>query len=213
MPEIIIQGTGYLASVLLALSLLVTNDLRFRWLNAGGCLSFIVYGVLIGAFPIILTNTILFFINVYALFKIYRRKEAFDLVEFEPHAALITRFLRFYEAGIRAYFPDFHLTDRETAVRFVVLRDMVIANVFVASLLDDGTAIVQLNYTVAKYRDYKVGRFLFEKERDYLLTKAVRRLVYTEVANPGHKDFLNKMSFRPEAINGTPCYVKQLQES
>ena len=74
MSDLIIQATGYLASLLLALSLLVTNDLRFRWLNTGGCLAFIVYGVLIGAFPIILTNGILFFINTVTLFKIYNKK-------------------------------------------------------------------------------------------------------------------------------------------
>ncbi|HET7898200.1 MAG TPA: YgjV family protein, partial [Flavisolibacter sp.] len=105
MPQLLVQIAGYLASLLLALSLIVTNDLRFRWLNTGGCLAFIVYGALISAFPIILTNGILFFINVFALVKIYRKKEAFDLLDFEPDAALVHKFLRFYEADIKTYFP------------------------------------------------------------------------------------------------------------
>lgn len=212
MPELIIQGAGYLASLLLALSLLVTNDLRFRWLNTGGCVSFIVYGILIQAFPIILTNTILLFINVYALVKIYRRKEAFDLLEFEPDSALVAKFIRFYEADIKTYFPHFQLEEEEAAVRFVVLRDMVIANVFVATLSGDGTGMVQFNYTVPKYRDYKVGRFIFEKERAYLLSKGIRKLVYTEVFNSGHKDFLKMMGFRSEVINGVPYLVRHLQQ-
>src|SRR5688572_17319812 len=65
MSTLIIEGFGYLASLLLALSLMVNNDLRFRWLNSGGCVAFIIYGVLINAIPIILTNTGLLLINLY----------------------------------------------------------------------------------------------------------------------------------------------------
>jgi hypothetical protein len=54
-----------------------------------------VYGLLIVAFPIILTNTLLLFINLFALVKIYRKKEDFDLLEFESDARLIAKFLRF----------------------------------------------------------------------------------------------------------------------
>ncbi|HEU4902802.1 MAG TPA: hypothetical protein VFT06_08415 [Flavisolibacter sp.] len=210
MHEFLVQVTGYLASLLLALSLLVTNDLRFRWLNTGGCLAFIVYGILISAFPILLTNGILFFINVVALAKIYRKKEDFDLLEFGHDATLIQKFLRFYAADSKAYFPHFQLTENENDIRFVVLRDMVLANVFVATRQDDGTAVVQFNYTVPKYRDYKVGRFIFEKERDFLPSKGVKKLVYTEVANKGHREFLDRMGFRRETINGKDCLVKYL---
>jgi hypothetical protein len=210
MHEILVQATGYLASLFLALSLLVTNDLRFRWLNTGGCLAFIVYGILISAFPILLTNGILFFINVVALAKIYRKKEDFDLLEFGPDATLIQKFLRFYAADSQTYFPHFQLEKNENDIRFVVLRDMVLANVFVATRQDNGTAVVRFNYTVPKYRDYKVGRFIFEKERDFLPSKGVKKLVYTEVANKGHREFLDRMGFQQEVINGKDCLVKYL---
>lgn len=190
MSELIIQGAGYLASLLLALSLIVTNDLHFRWLNTDGCLSFIVYGILIQAFPIILTNTILLFINVYALVKIYRRKEVFDFLEFEPDSALFAKYLRYYEADIKTYFSNFRLQKDNRAVHF----------------------IVQFNYTFPKYHDYKVVRFIFEKERDYLFSKVIRKLVYKEVFNSGHRVFLKKMGFRSEFINVVPCLVRHLQQ-
>lgn len=210
MSELVIQLTGYLASLLLALSLLVTNDLRFRWLNTGGCLAFIVYGVLIHAFPIILTNGGLFIINVFALVKIYKKKEDFELLEFGPDDALIRKFLRFYKADIQTYFPGFTLQANENDIRFVVLRDMNLANVFVATRTGEGTAVVQCNYTVPRYRDYKVGRFIFEKERDYLPSKGVKKLVYTEVVNKGHREFLNRMGFRQEMQQGREELVKYL---
>ncbi|HEV7333431.1 MAG TPA: YgjV family protein [Flavisolibacter sp.] len=210
MSQFIIEGIGYLASLLLALSLIAANNLRFRWLNTGGCLAFIVYGIMIGAFPIILTNALLFIINVFALVKIYRKKEDFELLEFKPDATLIAKFLRFYEADLKTYFPHFRLEENSNDVRFVVLRNMELANVFVATPTEDGTAFVKCNYTIPKFRDYKVGRFIFEKEREYLPAKGIRKLVYTEVANPGHREFLERMGFRKEENESSIHWVKYL---
>ena len=206
MSSFITQAFGYLASVLLGISLLVNNDLKFRWLNTGGCIAFIVYGILINAFPIILTNSVLLLINLYTLLKIYKKTEDFDLLEFGADATLIAKFLGFYEQDIKAYFPEFVLQETENDIRFVVLRDIVIANVFVASLTEDGTAEVKLNYTVPKYRDYKVGRFIFDREKEYLVSKGVKKIVYNRVDNKSHEQFLKVMGF--EKMNGN--YVKQL---
>jgi hypothetical protein len=186
---------GYLASVLLALSLLVNNDLKFRWLNMFGCLAFIIYGILITAFPIILTNAILLLINVYYLIKTYNTKENFDLLEFTPGDKIISKFLQFYSKDIGSYFPGFKLSGNDNDIRFVTLRDMVIANIFVAELSADGVAYVKINYTVPRYRDYKVGTFIFEKEKDFLLGKGIRRVVYNNVINKEHTTFLEKMGF------------------
>ena len=40
MSELIVPVIGYAASILLAISLLMSNDLKFRWLNTWGCISF-----------------------------------------------------------------------------------------------------------------------------------------------------------------------------
>lgn len=201
---------GYFASVLLAISLIVNNDLKFRWLNTLGCVSFIVYGTLINALPVIITNSLLLLINVFYLIKIYRATENFDLLEFEPSATLISRFLHFYKDDIQLIFPDFKEIESNNNIRFVVLRDIVIANIFAASLGDDGTAIVNLNYTVTKYRDYKVGKYIFEKEKKYLVSKGVKRLIYLQPINKNHSRFIKVMGFTKEVFNDKPCYVKTL---
>ncbi|MBS1743857.1 MAG: YgjV family protein [Bacteroidetes bacterium] len=207
----IAQLTGYIASVLLAVSLMVTNDLKFRWLNTLGCLAFIVYGILISAFPVILTNTLLLAINTYYLVKIYRTSESFDLLEYDPTAGLIVKFLSFYSADIHNFFPEFKTIESYNNIRFVVTRDIVIANVFAATLDSDGTAIVNLNYTVEKYRDYKVGRFIFDREKKYLISKGVKRLVYMQEVNKNHSRFLEIMGFKKEMISGKECMVKVME--
>lgn len=209
MYPILIEIIGYLASVLLAISLIVNNDLKFRWINAGGCLFFIIYGIFINAFPIIITNTFLLGINIFYLIKIYNSTEDFDLIEFQGSEKLVKKFLSFYSADIHNYFPGFKHTIKEEQINFVVLRNLVIANIFIAQLLPDGAAIIRLNYTVARYRDYKVGTFIFKKHRQFLISKGVTKIVYENVANKNHLHFLKKMGFRPSEFDKS-SYILQL---
>ena len=201
MESVISLSLGYLASLLLAISLLVNNNIRFRWLNSFGCLAFILYGLTINAFPIVLTNSLLLIINLYFLIKIYWRQERFELLEFNSSDQLIYRFLTFYKNDIQNYFPNFKIENKSTELQFVVLRDLVIANIFVASLSEDGTAEVKINYTVPKYRDFKIGRFIFEEENKYLKDKGIKYIAYREVINKNHERFLKKMGFNADKIN------------
>jgi hypothetical protein len=201
---------GYLASLLLAIGLIINNDLKFRWLNTGGNIAFITYGILLHAMPVVLTNSLLLSINLFYLYKIYTRKELFELVEINPDNILVEKFLSYYNKDISDYFPSFRKEQTEGAINFVVLRNLVIANIFSARLPDNGNAEVIINYTVTKYRDFKVGRFIFEQEKEFLQLKGIKKLVYTRVENNQHKQFLVSMGFKEEMIAGQNCIVKML---
>ena len=101
-----ISLVGYLASVFLGISLLVSNELKFRWINTIGCLIFVVYGILLYAWPIIFTNAVLFCINIFYLIKIYRTEEAFDILEYQQGDKIINKFLSFYSKDIQQFFPN-----------------------------------------------------------------------------------------------------------
>ena len=210
MIHILAQLLGYLAFIFLAVSLWVNNDIKFRWINSLGSLSFVFYGLLIHAFPIVLTNAVLLAINIYFLFKIYRRQEKFDLIEFKSDAALITKFLSFYQKDIEAYFPGFAIGEGENEIRFAVLRDIVVANLFVATVNANGDAFVKINYTVPKYRDYKVGRFLFDEGKEFLHNKGIKRIIYTQVTNKQHEKFLKIIGFKKESYGSAACYMKYI---
>ena len=197
---------GYLASLFLIIALLVNGDIKFRIYNILGTISFIIYGIIFSAWPVLLTNVILFCINVYYLSKLYAHKENFELIEFNGEEKLAVKFLHFYGADIRTYFPDFDETKLKGNLNFVVLRDLVIANIFSAKVLDNGDAVVTLNYTTKKYRDFKVGIFIFEKEKQFLLSKGVKRIVYNTVHNKNHVQYLSVLDFNKEGIT----YIKTL---
>lgn len=205
-----IVALGYIASALLAYSLIVTNAIKFRWLNTLGCIAFIVYGILISAFPVIVANSILFCINIYQLVKLYRYDEQFKLVEVTEENNIVQQFLQFYQTDINDYFPGFSFTKSTNKVCFVVLRDLAIANLFVAQLEDNGNAIVEINYTTPNYRDFKVGTFLFKSNNDFLIKNGVQQIVYETVFNKEHQHFLKVMGFSEQDINGKKCIVKKL---
>jgi hypothetical protein len=201
---------GYLASLCLIIALLVNNDLKFRWFNALGNVSFITYAILLLALPVLLTNVILLCINVYALVKIYRKQENFDMMEFKGDEKLAQKFIAFYQKDIDAYFPQFATEQLHGHLNFVVTRDLVIANMFSAVVMQNGDALVQLNYTTPRFRDFKVGSYIFEKEREFLLSKGISRIVYNEVPNKGHLRFLQVAGFKKEIIAGATHHVKYL---
>ncbi len=210
MNEILSQSLGYAATALLALSLLVNNDIRFRWLNSFGSLAFVLYGFTLNAMPVILTNGILLGINIFRLIKIYNTHEDFDLAEFDSGNQLVKKYYSFHESDIQNFFPEFALEEGGNDLRFVVLRDLAFANIFIAHVTESGRAYVKINYTVPKYRDYKVGRFIFEKERKYLLSKGVRQIVYTKLKNKNHEQFLRVMGFEKMVIDNEECYCKTI---
>jgi hypothetical protein len=189
---------GYLASLMLILALLAKNDIKFRWFNTAGNICFIIYGLLLVAVPVLITNTILLIINLYYLVRIYNRRENFDLIEFKGEEKLVEKFLLYHQKDIAAYFPDFKKEELNNNLSFVVLRDLVIANMFCAKLNAQGDAEVLINYTLPKYRDYKVGRFIFEREKQFLISRGIKKIIYNKVANPEHLAFLRVMGFVKE---------------
>jgi hypothetical protein len=70
----IIEVLGYVASVIVAISLMMKDIILLRWLNFVGCALFATYGYAIEAWPVAGMNAFIACINIYHLIKIYRAK-------------------------------------------------------------------------------------------------------------------------------------------
>ena len=64
---------GYAAMATVLISFLMKNVNTLRLINSFGCLLFVAYGLLLEpiSFPIIITNTAIFAINLYYLFVLH----------------------------------------------------------------------------------------------------------------------------------------------
>lgn len=201
---------GFLASFCLVLALLVKTELNFRWFSLAGNVFFIVYAIMLNAIPVLITNGILLVINLYYLRKLFKKEEYFDLIEFQGQEKMVEKFIQYYQKDIGNYFPLFEKDQLKGNLNFAVLRDLVIANIFSAQLMPNGDAEVKINYTLEKYRDFKVGNFIFQKERNFLVSKGVKRIIYRDVASKKHLRFLEVMGFKQQEMGSSYCMVKAI---
>lgn len=67
---------GYFASTLIIISLLMKDMKKLRYVNLIGCSTYVIYGVLITSYPVILMNGICVFINIFRIYS-YRNKNRY----------------------------------------------------------------------------------------------------------------------------------------
>ena len=70
-----IEYVGYLASIIIAISLMMTSIIRLRIINSIGCFLFVVYGIYVGVYPVAIANGVIIIINIYNLYKLYKIKQ------------------------------------------------------------------------------------------------------------------------------------------
>ena len=62
------EWLGYLAMTVLLVSFMMKNVIKLRIINSIGCFFFVIYGLLISQYPIVITNLAIIIINFYYLF-------------------------------------------------------------------------------------------------------------------------------------------------
>ncbi|MBK7894579.1 MAG: hypothetical protein WAS33_09350 [Candidatus Promineifilaceae bacterium] len=63
---------GYMASVFVAISLMMRSVTRLRMINLVGAVLFTVYGLVIAAYPVAVVNGFIVFVNLYYLQQTWR---------------------------------------------------------------------------------------------------------------------------------------------
>jgi hypothetical protein len=205
----LMEWIGYLASVLVLISLLMSSIVKLRWINLVGSAVFSFYGFSIGALPVGIMNLVIVAINIYYLIKMYSAKDYFKILPVEENSRYTEYFLKFYDAEIKKYFSqnDFKITDYN--VGFYILRNMVPAGIFLASRQDDKTLLVALDFVIPEYRDFKIGKYLFDSKKDIFLESGYTRLAsYSH--NDKHAEYLLKMGFAKKTEGGNEVFIKEI---
>jgi GNAT superfamily N-acetyltransferase len=212
----VLELVGYIASALIAVSMMMRSILRLRVINLIGGAAFSIYGVLIGAYPVAVLNGLIVAVNLYHVTRMLRAKEYFRLLELRPDSEFLRYFLSFYRDEIRRVLPDFEYRPGEKQVTLFILRDCVPAGVFIATEEPPGTLRVRLDFVVPPYRDLKIGKFLFVEEAEFFRERGIREILIS----PRTRKFgayLAEVGFSPADKNaGTGsfhiCYADRTQD-
>ena len=197
---------GYLASLVIALSMMMQSIVKFRWINLIGASSFALYGWLIGAIPVFLLNSFIVSIDLYFLFRIYSKSELFETLEVQADSPYLRRFLDFHQKEILSFFPDFSCNPKANTISFFVLRNMAVSGLFLAHRIDASTLQVCLDYVIPEYRDYKNGHFVYHRLGDRFRGEGFEKVI-TKAGSRKHERYLEKMGFRKTASG---LYEKKL---
>lgn len=196
--DFLLEPLGYLASALVAVSLMMRSLLRLRLINLAGAVCFTLYGVLIQAYPVAIVNGFIVLIDLYFLYQMTRVREHFSLAEVRPTSDYLQQFLRFYGAEITRFQPGFaHQPDRPQTVLFV-LRDMVPAGLVITEPRDAESLWIALDFVTPPYRDFRVAEFVFRQNAERFRTRGVRAL-YSAAGSPAHAAYLRRLGFVPAA--------------
>jgi uncharacterized protein with PQ loop repeat len=105
--QFILELIGYAASLLIAISLMMNSLLRLRILNGIGALVFVIYGILIKAYPVAFLNGLIVIIDVYYLSQMLRRRDYFTIMEVNSDSTYLKFFLNFHLNDINKFIPSF----------------------------------------------------------------------------------------------------------
>jgi len=208
-----IEWLGYLASVIVAISLLMSSIIKLRWLNLLGAIMISIYGFMLGSIPVGVLNLMIAFIDIYYLYRIYTEKEYFKVLEIKKDDRYLKHFLRYYETDIKKFFKDFDFKccDEEDTVSFYILRNMVTAGVFIGKKLGDGSLMVLMDFATPEYRDFKIGNYIYIENEKYFAHLGYNKFS-AETRSIKHETYLKKMRFSLKAEVGEKrIYVKQIK--
>jgi|AntRauTorcE11898_2_1112593.scaffolds.fasta_scaffold00542_10 hypothetical protein len=190
-----IEWIGYGASLGIMISMLMTSVLKLRMINLSGCVLFVVYGYAIGAYPVAVVNFFIALINIFYLRKMLSaRKPYFSVMELPPKSKYVQKFLDFYEDDIKQYMPEFSKEAVKDDECWLLMRDMKVAGILMGDDQGDQTLEIDLDYILPEYRDFKVGRYLYEQNKDLFLKKNYRCLL-APPGNRKHNKYLKRMGF------------------
>jgi len=158
-----------------------------------GSTAFVVYGLLINSVPIVITNAVIIVINATYLWRANQITEWFYLLEVRPDSRYLEEFLRFRHDDILTYQPDWSGRVAESDLTVLVLRDMQPAMVIVGAI-EAGTLDLRLDYAIPQFRDYRMGKFLYDANAQFFADRSVTTITASGETK-SHVRYLKKMHF------------------
>lgn len=187
-----IELFGYLGSVLVVVSMLMSSVIKLRVINIIGSTISGTYAFIIGSFPLVLMNTCLIIINVYNILKLKKESRKYEIVKGDTLDAFFKYFVDHYGDDIKNYFYDFEKEKISGNIVYYVFCNETPVGLFVGNKKDDEVEIV-LDYTVPAYRDCSVAKFLYIAiKKDGINKLAIGK------PSEKHVQFLEKMNYRLE---------------
>lgn len=174
---------GYLAPVFIVASMSQTILKRIRILMILGCLTFVVYGILVGAWPVVIANALIGLVTLYYLLGAKEEKHPFQLTEPKE-------FLNFYlderkseiEQRVSLPFPP------DTSF-MMMTKGIQPVGLFAYRPGQNGSAEILLDYVEPAYRDAESETILYCKNQGLLKQKGFAKAIVKKPSEIAREEF------------------------
>jgi hypothetical protein len=203
-----VEILGYVASALVAVSLMMSSLARLRALNLLGAALFAAYGWFVDAYPVLVVNGFIAVVNVVYLLKMQPgRSEAFDLLAIRRlDNRYVQRFLDFHRRDIERFFPDFDVAALREPHLVFILRDMLPVGLVICEPDADRNLVVRLDYVIPAYRDFRCAQYFYRSWKTVVDCPGAQRFI----ARGGvarHRSYLARVGFRTDPALGPDLYA------
>jgi len=202
-----VEWFGYLASLVVLISLTMSSIIKLRVINFIGCLLFASFAYFIDSVPTIFMNLSIACINVYFLYQILRTKEEFKIISASANSEYFQHFIDINRQEISKQIDIKKLASADTS--FYMLRDNNIAGVLAGTKDENGVFELMLDYVVPKYRDYKLGDYYYNSHPEFIKAKGINT-IRAHADHKEHSFYLEKTGFKLESENQPHIYIKKL---
>lgn len=205
----LIEIIGYLGSFFIAFAMTFSSIIRLRWFSLVGTILFTAYGFAIGAYPVGIVNAFIMITNIVFLSKQYTKKELFRTLEIRNDNRYLIDFIKFHKDDIAKFFPEFSFQNKENDFSFLVLRDMQVAGVFIGRMIEDNKLCIELDYVTPEYRDYKLGKYVYNPNQQLFREKNIKTLISGSYSQKNNA-YLKRIGFEETSENGNMIFIKHL---
>ena len=198
--QFLIEAFGYLGSLLVLLSMLMTSVVKLRIINTVGSVIFTIYAFIIRSYPTALMNLCLVLINLHFLWKMSRTDKEYEIIKTDGDDILLNHLLDYYRNDILKCFPGISYDMKKADQIYVVLCQGKPVGITLGNL-DGDTLELMLDYSIPEFRDFSIGAYLLSN----LKKEGIKKVVYRG-PDENHLNYLKRLGF--VYTDGT--YVKQL---
>lgn len=200
-----VEAVGYLASALVILSLAMRSVVRLRIISLCGSVAFLVYGLLIGSPPVMVTNGCIAVINLWFLrqefFVAATKRSDLGVSSIRSDSPFLTDFVEYHAGDIGRFQPDFHMPPGADVMSLLLTRDGLPAGLIVGRR-DGDELTIDLDYVLREHRDSRIGKWVFGPGAEVFRRAGLRRLRATATTDV-HGKYLHRVGFTPAADDPT----------
>lgn len=191
--NIYLEIFGYIGSVLLIISMMMTSLVKLRIINIIGSIISTIYSVVYGAYAVVFLNIGMISMNVLQLVRSLRSRTAFSCIKTDINDASVVHFLNFYKNDIKKLFPQADVADTKEKEIFLIYSNAEPVGVMIGSRFGN-TMHIDIDYTAPKFSDGTLAKYIYPALKDTGLT----RFTASKNSTALRLKHLSKMGFSAE---------------